>query len=476
MTGASTDWTAGAPVLTDGVAAPFTPWRGLPRAARRGVVAAVLAALAGVLTVGAATRWAGGDPRSLTAPGLWLLCWLAVIVDAVPRSRPLRNTKTLSAFVPSLAIAIAAVLAFGSAGVLVFAVAGVTGPLLLRREPWRVLLATALSVTHGLVIVVALAAVTRGVDWTAAVTGWLVLPLTLVAATSSLAVGGAVDRWLRRLFGPTGLTAVERRWRPRRTSWYLPLTAPIPAAVVLVEPALLPLLGLAIVAAQFGVARVASQTALAGLDPLTGIANRSALAAALHRRLARRAGAGDTAAADPVTLLLADLDGFKQINDVHGHLVGDQVLAVVGQRIQAAVRAADLPARMGGDEFAVLLERGGRHGDLSGICARIRAAVGEPLTVGRSTFRPQLTFGWAQADRVESATELIARADLELYRRKAERKSSRPHRPNPPSAGPLTASAMPGAASPRPHPRTWASPTWSGPVAGVGVRRAGSER
>ncbi|WP_166442288.1 sensor domain-containing diguanylate cyclase [Nakamurella flava] len=475
MTGADPDWTAGTPVLADGVAAPFTPWRGLPLAARRGVVAAVLAALAGVLTVGVATRWAGGDPRSLTAPGLWLLCWLAVIVDAVPRTRPLRNTKALGAFVPSLAIAIAAVLAFGSAGVLVFAVTGVTGPLLLRREPWRVLLATALSVTHGLVIVVALAAVTRGVDWTAAVTGWLVLPLTLVAATASLAVGWAVDRWLRRLFGPTGLTAVERRLRPRRTSWYLPLTAPIPAALVVVEPALLPLLGLAIVAAQLGVARVASQTALAGLDPLTGIANRSALAAALHRRLARRAGGADTAA-DPVTLLLADLDGFKQINDIHGHLVGDQVLAVVGQRIQAAVRAADLPARMGGDEFAVLLERGGRRGDLSGICGRIRAAVGEPLTVGRSTFRPQLTFGWAQADRVESATELIARADLELYRRKAERKSPRPSRPTPPAAGPPTASATPGAASSRSHPRTWASPTWSGPVAGVGARRAGSER
>lgn len=471
MTGTDPDWPAGSPVFADGGAAPYAPWRGLPRAARRGVVAATLAAVAGVLTVGIATRWVGGDPQSLTAPGLWLLCWLAIIADAVPHTRPLRNTRALGGFAPSLAIAIAAVLAFGPAGVLVIAVTGVTGPLLLRREPWRVLLSTALSVTHGLVIVVALAVVSRGVDWNAAVTGWQVLPLTLVAATTSLGVGWAVDRWLRRLFGPTGLTAVERRWRPRPTSWYLPLTAPIPAALVVVEPALLPLLGLAIVAAQFGVARVASQTALAGLDPLTGIANRSALAAALHRRLARRAGTDD-----PVTLLLADLDGFKQINDVHGHLVGDQVLAVVGQRIQAAVRAADLPARMGGDEFAVLLERGGRLGDLSGICGRIRAAVGEPLTVGRATFRPQLTFGWARADRVESATELIARADLELYRRKAERKSPRPGRPARPVTGTPMASATAGVASSRPHPRTWASPTWSGPVAHVGARQAGSER
>lgn len=457
------------PIVDEGTPVDFTPWRLLPHQARRGVLAATLAAVAGVVTVGVATRWVGGDPTTLTAPGLWLLCWLAVVADVVPRTRPLRGTRMLDGVAPSLPIAIAAILAYGPAGVLVIALSGLLGPLLVRREAWRVLLATVLSLNRGLVIVVALTLVTRGVDWSGTATSWQVLPLTGVAAAASLLVGWGVDRWLRRLFGPVGLTLSERRWRPRRTSWYLPLTAPIPAALAALEPGLLPLLGLAIVAAQFGVARVASQTALAGLDPLTGIANRSALAAALHRRLARRTRTGDTAAGDPVTLLLADLDGFKQINDVHGHLVGDQVLAVVGQRIQTAVRAADLAARMGGDEFAVLLERGGRAGDLPGICARIRAAVGEPLGVGRSTFRPQLTFGWALADRVESATELIARADLDLYRRKAERKSPRPTRRGP---SPTTAPQEPvttAAAASVPDPRGWASPVWSGPVAGVGA-------
>lgn len=461
------------PGSADDRGVPQQTLRGLPGRVRIGVLAAAVVAVL-VATVVAVTAPGPDAVGALRSPGLWLLCWLAMVAELVPHTRPLRGTRMLTGFAPSLPIAVAAVLAYGPIGVFVFALTGVAVLLVLRHEWWRLVLSISLCLIRGGLVVGALALVTGTEDWSGAVTSWTLLPLTAVAGGLTLALGWVTDAWLHRLLRPVGLTAVERRWRPRRASWYLPLSAPMPAALAVIEPALLPLLALAIVAAQFGVARVASQTALAGLDPLTGIANRAALSAALHRRLTRRhqvSSIGVPRVADDVTLLLADLDRFKEVNDVHGHLVGDQVLAVVGERIQTAVRAADLPARMGGDEFAVLLERGGRPGDLAGICARIRAAVGEPLLVDGVTFRLQLTFGWAVADGLESATELIARADLELYRQKAARKGGRAGHDH--SAEDEHPTAVASSAAPTTVTPTWSGPTWSGCVRTTAGRGTG---
>ena len=86
-------------------------------------------------------------------------------------------------------------------------------------------------------------------------------------------------------------------------------------------------------------------------DPLTGLANRTLLHERLRGILARDARAGTTTA-----LLFLDLDGFKAINDKHGHAVGDLVLKVVADRLTAVVRPSDTVARLGGDEFVVLVE------------------------------------------------------------------------------------------------------------------------
>ncbi|MFP3700122.1 GGDEF domain-containing protein, partial [Burkholderia sp. SIMBA_013] len=100
---------------------------------------------------------------------------------------------------------------------------------------------------------------------------------------------------------------------------------------------------------QLNDARLAMQH-MAMTDPLTGLSNRSAFSAAL----AEAQAAGLETSTKPAILLL-DMDGFKAINDSLGHTIGDKVLETVARRISGAVREQDMVARMGGDEFAVLL-------------------------------------------------------------------------------------------------------------------------
>lgn len=89
---------------------------------------------------------------------------------------------------------------------------------------------------------------------------------------------------------------------------------------------------------------------LALTDPLTGLANRRALFEALRRELASA-----LRQERPLTVLMLDLDGFKGVNDRHGHEEGDRVLELAATALRQALRASDLPVRMGGDEFAALL-------------------------------------------------------------------------------------------------------------------------
>ena len=105
-----------------------------------------------------------------------------------------------------------------------------------------------------------------------------------------------------------------------------------PAVLALHAPGLLPLLAPAMVAAQSGLRAVASRTTQAGADPLTAVANRATLLARMRHRMSRPGGAKD-----PVTLLLVDVDSFKQVNDAHGHLAGDRVLVEVSADIGAGL-------------------------------------------------------------------------------------------------------------------------------------------
>ena len=153
-------------------------------------------------------------------------------------------------------------------------------------------------------------------------------------------------------------------------------------------------------------------------DPLTGLANRALFAnrlehgLELHRRDLR-----------PLSLLYCDLDGFKVINDRHGHDVGDDVLKAVAERLRAVTRTGDTVARMGGDEFAILLEDGG---DSVAAVARIFEAFAQPASAGRHEIPIAVSIGIAEllpvAPPVDPET-FLQRADAAMYQAKRNGKN-----------------------------------------------------
>ncbi len=147
--------------------------------------------------------------------------------------------------------------------------------------------------------------------------------------------------------------------------------------------------------------------ALARADALTGLANRRAFSERLRAELGRARREGT-----PVAVVLVDVDGFKQVNDTRGHDAGDETLRAIARVLEGTRRGHDLAARIGGDEFAVLLT-GGDTDAVRALGARAMAAIGADGAL------PTLSFGAAVAphDGLTPAAVLAA-ADRALYEAK----------------------------------------------------------
>jgi GGDEF domain-containing protein len=176
-------------------------------------------------------------------------------------------------------------------------------------------------------------------------------------------------------------------------------------------------------------------------DPLTGLANRTQL---LERARPALASAGGEC--PPVALLMVDLDNFKAVNDTHGHLAGDELLRLVGARLAGAVRPADVVARFGGDEFAVLLcdlsadlpavaadspaadreasEAVSPEAVADQVAARIRLALREPYQIAGLAVTVGASVGTAVAPPSGGDVDtLLHAADIAMYRVKADRRT-----------------------------------------------------
>jgi len=153
---------------------------------------------------------------------------------------------------------------------------------------------------------------------------------------------------------------------------------------------------------------------LAMEDPLTGLPNRRQFEDALRTALGAPPRAGGSHG-----VLLLDLNGFKKVNDVHGHPTGDEVLIGVGNRLKTAVRENDLVARLGGDEFAVLAPHLVGPDAAASIALRIVDSLKEPISAhgGRHQIGTAIGISLIPQDGHDQA-EVLRKADIALYRAK----------------------------------------------------------
>jgi diguanylate cyclase (GGDEF)-like protein len=148
-------------------------------------------------------------------------------------------------------------------------------------------------------------------------------------------------------------------------------------------------------------------------DPLTGLPNRTLFDQFLASQIAvcRRTGAS-------LSVLYLDLDGFKRVNDRHGHAIGDELLRRVAGCLEHSVRESDLPARLGGDEFAVVLVDTGEEG-AARVAQQLQAALLRPGDETTSAPNVAASIGIAEFPQAaDSAEALLRRADEAMYEAK----------------------------------------------------------
>jgi len=164
------------------------------------------------------------------------------------------------------------------------------------------------------------------------------------------------------------------------------------------------------------VARASTAESLALRDTLTGLPNRALLDDRIDQALERA-----RRTADAFALMVIDLDGFKEVNDIRGHDAGDQVLQCIARRLESVVRASDTVARVGGDEFVVLSIGTRTEEEAAVLVGRLRQALRRPHRVDGGIVEIDASIGWALFP-ADGATpeELLGRADVQMFATKRD--------------------------------------------------------
>ena len=158
---------------------------------------------------------------------------------------------------------------------------------------------------------------------------------------------------------------------------------------------------------------------LAMFDPLTGLYNRRFVEPRVDAEVSRCQRKGTT-----LTLLLIDLDGFKEINDSYGHPAGDAVLRAFAQHLTRAIRGSDVAARLGGDEFMLLLPECNAQ-QLQHVLERLVSFKAE---IAGQQFPVEFSAGWKEYEIGQTSKELMEAADRALYENKRGARQGTPLR------------------------------------------------
>ncbi|WP_293883293.1 GGDEF domain-containing protein [Sphingomonas sp.] len=159
---------------------------------------------------------------------------------------------------------------------------------------------------------------------------------------------------------------------------------------------------------------------LADMDTLTPLPNRRCFVRQVERVVSQVARYGEVA-----TVVFVDVDGLKSINDHHGHSAGDAALIHVASVLRSEVRAGDLVARIGGDEFGLLLDHLDEVSATAKAVALMAALQASPLELGQVSLTIGLSMGLAMVKPEDTVETLLARADGRMYAAKAAQRSER---------------------------------------------------